>query len=89
MDEIRFVAGPIVQRYFDKVESERQAALEARQKELAAKAAANEARKAKQRDEDEAKKTKEHGKGGDKAEKKEDEEMADAGTSAGGDEETK
>lgn len=52
MDEIRFVAGLIVQRYNDKVEAERQAVLEADQKalakkreELAAKKAAEDAAK--------------------------------------------
>ncbi|KAI9825999.1 MAG: Heat shock protein hsp88 [Sarea resinae] len=46
MDEIRFVAGPIVQRYMDKVEAERQAVLEAQEKAAAAKKADEEARKA-------------------------------------------
>lgn len=47
MDEIRAVAGPIVQRYFDKVEEERQAAQAAHEAEMAAKrAAAEEAKKA-------------------------------------------
>ena len=46
MDEIRAVAGPIVQRYFDKVEEERAAAAAAAEAELAAKRAAEEARKA-------------------------------------------
>ena len=47
MDEIRAVAGPIVQRYFDKIEEERAAAQAALEVELAAKrAAAEEAKKA-------------------------------------------
>jgi heat shock protein 4 len=47
MDEIRAVAGPIVQRYFDKVEQEREAAAAHAEAELAAKrAAAEEAKKA-------------------------------------------
>ncbi len=46
MDEIRAVAGPIVQRYFDKLEEERQAAAAAAEAELAAKRAAEEADKA-------------------------------------------
>jgi heat shock protein 4 len=43
MDEIRAVAGPIVQRYFDKVEEERAAAAEA---EAALKRAEEESKKA-------------------------------------------
>jgi heat shock 70kDa protein 4 len=51
MDEIRAVAGPIVQRYFDKVEEERAAAAAAAEAELAAKrAAAEEAKKAAEKD---------------------------------------
>ena len=47
IDEIRGIAGPIVQRYFDKVEQEREAAQAALDAELAAKrAAAEEAKKA-------------------------------------------
>lgn len=47
IDEIRAVAGPIAQRYWDKVEEERQAAQAALDAELAAKrAAAEEAKKA-------------------------------------------
>jgi heat shock 70kDa protein 4 len=42
MDEIRAVAGPIVQRYFDKLEEERAAAAAAAESELAAKRAAGE-----------------------------------------------
>lgn len=45
MDEIRAVAGPIVQRYFDKVEEERQAAQTKLDAELAAKREAAEAAK--------------------------------------------
>jgi heat shock protein 4 len=47
IDEIRAMAGPIVQRHFDKVEAERQAAQEKHEAEQAAKKAAEEeARKA-------------------------------------------
>lgn len=45
MDEIRAVAGPIVQRYFDKVEEERAAAQAKIDAELATKKAAAEAAK--------------------------------------------
>jgi heat shock protein 4 len=45
MEEIRFIAGPIVQRYKDKLEAERQAALKAREEAEAAKRAAQEAAK--------------------------------------------
>lgn len=67
MDEIRFVAGPIVQRYLDKQEAERQAVLKAREEENAKRRAELEAKK-------EAEKKKEEKEGG----KKEDEEMKDA-----------
>ena len=53
MDEIRFVAGPIVQRYLDKIEAERQAILKA-QEEAAAKK--REEKEAKKKAEEEAKK---------------------------------
>ncbi|RGP76801.1 heat shock 70kda 4 [Fusarium longipes] len=46
IDEIRAMAGPIVQRHFDKVEAERQAALEKAEAERAAKKAEEDARKA-------------------------------------------
>ena len=56
MDEIRFIAGPIVQRYQDKVEAERQAVIKAREEAEAIKKAEQEAtRKA----EEEAKKANE------------------------------
>ena len=45
MDEIRFVAGPIVQRYQDKIEEERQAILKAEEEKAAKKRAELEARK--------------------------------------------
>lgn len=47
MDEIRAVAGPIAQRYFDKIEEERQAAQAKIDAENAAKRAAAEAAAAK------------------------------------------
>lgn len=46
IDEIRAMAGPIVQRHFEKVEAERQAALEKAEAERAAKKAEDDARKA-------------------------------------------
>ncbi|KAI9696781.1 MAG: adenyl-nucleotide exchange factor sse1 [Candelina mexicana] len=67
MDEIRFVAGPIVQRYLDKVEADRQAILKAQEEAAAAKKAELEAKKA---TEAEAK----------KAAEPKDEEMKDADT---------
>ena len=72
MDEIRFVAGPITQRYLDKIEAERQALQKAREEAEAAKRAEREAAK---RAEDEAKKAA----GGSEAASK-DEEMKDADT---------
>ncbi|KAJ9630088.1 uncharacterized protein PV06_07148 [Exophiala oligosperma] len=53
MDEIRFVAGPVIQRYQDKIEEERQAAQKAQEEEAARKRAEAEARK---KAEEEAKK---------------------------------
>lgn len=45
MDEIRFVAGPIIQRYQDKLEEERQAILKAEEEKAAKKRAELEAKK--------------------------------------------
>lgn len=56
MDEIRFVAGPIVGRYQDKIEEERQAVLKAEEEKAAKKRAELEAKK---KAEEEAKKEKE------------------------------
>lgn len=53
MDEIRFVAGPVIQRYQDKIEEERQAVLKAQEEEAARKRAEAEAKK---KAEEEAKK---------------------------------
>ena len=53
MDEIRFVAGPIVGRYLDKIEEERQAVLKIEEEKAAKKRAELEARK---KAEEEAKK---------------------------------
>ncbi|KAF4982074.1 hypothetical protein FZEAL_2226 [Fusarium zealandicum] len=50
IDEIRAMAGPIVQRHFEKVEAERQAVLEKAEAERAAKKAEEEARKAAEAD---------------------------------------
>lgn len=46
MDEIRALAGPVVQRHFDKVEADRQALMAKLEAERAKKAAEAEARKA-------------------------------------------
>ena len=67
MDEIRFVAGPIIQRYQDKLEEERQAILKAQEEATAKKRAEAEAKK---KAEEDAKKVSEP--------KKEDTEMPDA-----------
>ena len=53
MDEIRFVAGPIIARYLDKVEEERQAAVKAEEEKAAKRKAELEARR---KADDEAKK---------------------------------
>ena len=45
MDDIRAIAGPIMQRYNDKVEGERQAALKAHEEAVAAKRAEQERQK--------------------------------------------
>jgi heat shock protein 4 len=45
MEEIRFIAGPIIQRYMDKIEAERQAALQAQQEAVAKKRAEQEAKR--------------------------------------------
>ena len=60
MDEIRFVAGPIVGRYQDKIEAERQAILKAEEEKAAKKRAELEAKK---KAEEEAKKAKEEKEG--------------------------
>ncbi|KAJ0425921.1 heat shock protein 70 family [Aspergillus carlsbadensis] len=72
LDEIRFVAGPIIQRYRDKQDDERQAILNAQQEEAAKKRAEQEA---KRKAEEEAKKAEEP-----KQEEKPDAEMKDAPT---------
>lgn len=46
MDEIRFVAGPVIQRYNDKIEEQRQAAIKAQAEAAAKKQAEAEAKKA-------------------------------------------
>lgn len=45
MDEIRFVAGPVIQRYNDKIEEERQARLKIEEEEAAKRRAEAEAKK--------------------------------------------
>lgn len=84
MDEIRFVAGPIVGRYQDKIEEERQAVQKAEDERLAKKRAEIEARK-KAEEEARAAKEKKEGKAeaktnGSGASKDEDAEMKDAET---------
>lgn len=69
MDDIKFSAGPVIQRFNDKIESERQARLEA-----------EEAANAKKRAELEAKKKEEEAKKGTETPKTEDAEMKDADT---------
>lgn len=59
MDEIRFIAGPIIQRYKEKIEAERQAVLKAQEEEAARKRAELEARR---KAEEEAKKREEEAK---------------------------
>ena len=83
MDEIRFVAGPIVGRYQDKIEEERQAVLKIEEEKAAKKRAEIEARK---KAEEEAKKAKEGKKQG--GGEKEDAEMKDAGVDGVGGGET-
>ncbi|EHY61178.1 Heat shock protein hsp88 [Exophiala dermatitidis] len=73
MDEIRFAAGPVIGRYQEKIEAERQAALKAQEEEAARKRAELEAKK---KAEEEAKKAEEAKKGGQPA--TEDTEMKDA-----------
>ena len=46
MDEVRFIAGPIVQRYQDKLEAERQAQLKAQEEAAAKRTADEDAKKA-------------------------------------------
>lgn len=69
MDEIKFSAGPVIQRYNDKIEAERQARREA-----------EEAAAAKRRAEEEAKKKAEEAKKGTETPKSDDTEMKDAET---------
>ncbi|KAI9788046.1 MAG: adenyl-nucleotide exchange factor sse1 [Peltula sp. TS41687] len=78
MDEIRFIAGPIIQRYQDKLEEERQALVKAREEAEAAKKAAQEAAK---RAEEAAKKAEEEvKKATELPHATQDEEMKDADT---------
>lgn len=49
IEEIRMAAGPIIQRYLDKVEEERQAVLAKQEEEAARKRAEKEAAKAEQK----------------------------------------
>lgn len=71
MDDIRFIAGPIVQRYMDKVEAERQAVQKAEDEKAAKKKEELEARR---KADEEAKKAAEPK----KEQATEDEEMKDA-----------
>ena len=72
MDEINFVAGPVIQRYNDKQEEERQKVLKAQEEAAAKKRAEMEAKK---KAEEEAKKAEETKK---KAAEPKDTEMTDA-----------
>ncbi|OXV07956.1 hypothetical protein Egran_04283 [Elaphomyces granulatus] len=67
MDEIRFIAGPIIQRYMDKIEADRQAILKAQEEAVAKKRAEEDS---KRKPEEEGKKT-EEGKDSTDAEMKE------------------
>jgi len=78
MDDIRFIAGPIVQRYMDKVEAERQAVQKAEDEKAAKK---KEELEAKRKAAEEAKKAAEEAKKAAEPKKEqatEDEEMKDA-----------
>lgn len=68
MDEIRFVAGPVIQRHLDKLEAEREAVRKQQEEEAAKKKAESDAKK---KADDEAKKATE-------AEAPQDTEMKDA-----------
>ncbi|OJJ80973.1 Hsp70 chaperone Hsp88 [Aspergillus glaucus CBS 516.65] len=70
MDDIRFIVGPIIQRYKEKADAERQAVLKAQEEELAKKRAEQEAQR---KAEEEAKKAQEA-----QQEPKADSEMQDA-----------
>lgn len=76
MDEIKFVAGPVIQRYNDKIEEERQARLKLEEEAAAKKRAELEAKK---KAEEEAKKAEKAG-SGTATPKTEDTEMKDADT---------
>lgn len=75
MDEIRFLAGPIVGRYQEKIEEERQAVLKAEEEKMAKKRAEIEAKK---KAEEEAKKAKEEKEAPKKTDQQPDTEMKDA-----------
>lgn len=75
MDEIKFVAGPVIQRYNDKLEEERQARLKLEEEAAAKKRAEAEAKK---KAEEEAKKA--EGSKGTDTPKSQDTEMKDAPT---------
>jgi heat shock protein 4 len=76
MEEIRFIAGPIIQRYMDKIEAERQTILKVQEEEAARKRAEQEA---KRKAEEEAKKGEEEKKKADAG----DTEMKDAPATEG------
>ncbi|KAL8807745.1 MAG: hypothetical protein Q9182_000556 [Xanthomendoza sp. 2 TL-2023] len=79
MDEIRFVAGPIVGRYQEKIEEERQAIIKAEEEKLAKKRAEHEARKKAEEEAKKAKEEKEAKKAAANTEAAPDAEMKDAG----------
>lgn len=80
MDEIRFIAGPIIQRHKDKLEAERQAILKVQEEEAARKRAEVEA---KRKAEEEARKAEEAAKKVEEALKTEDSEMKDVSAAEG------
>ncbi|KAL9600053.1 MAG: hypothetical protein Q9219_003423 [cf. Caloplaca sp. 3 TL-2023] len=79
MDEIRFVAGPIVGRYQEKIEEERQAVLKAEEEKMAKKRAEIEAKKKAEEEAKKAKEEKEAAKKGEQQQQQQaDTEMKDA-----------
>ena len=87
MDEIRFVAGPIVARYLDKVEEERQAALKVEEEKAAKKKADQDAKKKAEEEAKKAAEPKKDAEGVNGTAASEDTEMKDAGIKADGVEE--
>jgi len=82
MDEIRFVAGPIVARYQDKIEEERQAVLKIEEEKAAKKRAELEARRKQEQEQQQQQKKKDES-GHKKDDKAVDQDMKDANADAG------